>query len=251
MKFPAVTALSLSILLSACATYPQNREDQAAYHANLAKERISEGNTANAIYHIEAALYRPTGGARVKELFTSDPKGRDIYRAYLEKTIDDVSSANSAISALSKLTLAKSAGIFSETQANDLLAKLNKAVTDGNTTGSIPFELGDIRIDSFPELKSPSHQQIIINRTIKNLQGAAYPDRPVAALMDYVQRVGKDSAEGRRVESLLPTMKIRRNELEAVAKLFPGFAAARNEEITARVFVQFKNVDRLLSDDIL
>ncbi|MEI2744968.1 MAG: hypothetical protein V9G22_05620 [Ottowia sp.] len=33
-----------------------------------------------------------------------------------------------------------------------------------------------------------------------------------------------------------PTMNIRRDELDAVAKVFPKFAAARKEEITARVF---------------
>lgn len=250
MKFPTVATLSLSILLSACATYPQNREDQAAHHANEARTAISKGHNAAAVDQIESALNRPTGDARVKELFASDPKGRDIYRAYLEKTVTDVSTVNSATSVLAKLTVAKSAGIFSEAQANDLLEKLNKVVANGNMTGSLPFDLGD-NIDSFPELKSPSHQQIIISRTIKNLQGADYPARPVAALMDYVQQVGKNSAEGKKVEFLLPTMNIRRDELDVVARLFPGFAAARKEEITARVFVQFKNVDRLLTEDLL
>src|SRR5450759_3380343 len=133
MKFPAVAALSLSILLSACATtYPLSREDQAAYHADAARELISKGDNPNAAIQIAAALTRPTGDARIKELFASDPKGRDSYRAYLEKTVTDVSSADSATSVLNKLTVAKSAGIFSETQANDLLAKLNKVVADGN-----------------------------------------------------------------------------------------------------------------------
>jgi len=46
-------------------------------------------------------------------------------------------------------------------------------------------------------------------------------------------------------------MNIRRDELDAVAKVFPKFAAARKEEITARVFLQVNNGDRLLSEDLL
>lgn len=250
MKFPAASTLSLCILLSACATYPQSREDQATHHANEARAAISDGDNARAADQIDTALKRPTGDTRVKELFASYPKGRDIYRAYLEKTVTDVSTAYSATYVLEKLTVAKSAGIFSEAQANDLLDKLNNVVVNGNITGSVPFDLGD-KTDSFPELKSPEHQRIIIDRSIKNLQSNSSGNRPVAALMDYVQRVRKDTAEGKRMESLLPTMNIRRDELDVVGRLFPGFAAARKDEITARVFVQVKNGDRLLTEDLL
>jgi len=132
----------------------------------------------------------------------------------------------------------------------ELFTKLMKVVADGNTTGSVPFDLGD-KIDLFPELKSPAHQQIIVNRSIKNLQGNGSGSRPVSALVEYVQRIGIDSVEGKRIESLLPSMNIRRDELDAVAKVFPKFAAARKEEITARVFLQVNNGDRLLSEDLL
>ena len=244
------TILSLSIFLSACATYPQSREDQAAYHASEARAAISKGDSTNAANQIDVALTRPTGDTKIKELFASYPKGRDYYRAYLEKSISDVSSANQAAAVFEKLSTAKSAGIFSEDQARDLFANLLKVVTEGNTTGSVPFDLGD-KIDLFPELKSPAYQQIIVNRSIKNLQGNGSGSRSVAALMEYVQRIGIDSVEGKRTESLLPTMNIRRDELDVVAKVFPKFAAARKEEITARVFVQVKNGDRLLVEDLL
>lgn len=254
MKFPAVATLSLSIFLSACATYPQSQEDQAAYHANAARTAISKGQYWAAADQIDLALKRPTGDVRVKELFANDPKSRDLYRAHLEKTIADFSTdyfgKSTLTSVRNKLTVAKSAGIFSEAQASDLLEKLNKVVANGNITGTLLFDLGD-NIDSFPELKSPEHQRIIIDRSIKNLQGNGSVSRPIAALMDYVRRVGKDSAEGKMVESLLPTMNIRRDELDVVARLFPEFASVRKDEITVRVFVQVKNGDRLLTEDLL
>jgi hypothetical protein len=68
--------------------------------------------------------------------------------------------------------------------------------------------------------------------------------------MDYVLRVGLDSTEGKRIGSLLPTMNIRRDELDAVAKVFPKYAAVRKDEITARVLLQVKNGDRILADDL-
>lgn len=245
------TILSLAIFLSACATnQPKSPEDQAIFRANQAREAISEGNTGHAAIFIEDALTFPTGDTRVKELFSSQPKGRDIYRAYLEKKIADVSTAQSATTMLKSLAIAQSAGIFPEIQVSELIAKLNKVVADGLMTGSVSFVLGD-NINSFPFLKSLEYQRIIFERTIKNLQNSGSGNRPVVALMDYVQRVGIDSLEGKRTESLLPTMNIRRNELDVVAKVFPEFAAARKDEITARVFVQVKNGDRLLSEDLL
>jgi hypothetical protein len=254
MKFFACAILCLSILLSACAThypqYPQSREDQATYHASAAKEAISENNFPEALFHIESALNRPTGDAKVKELFATYPKSRDLYFEYLEKEINDLSSADSATHLLEILTIAKSTGIFSHTKANNLLSELNEVVADGNMIGSIPFDLSD-KIDSFPELKSPEHQRIIIDRTIEKLQSNSSLNRPIEGLIDYVQRVGKDSPEGKRVESLLPTMNIRRDELGLVARLFPEFAKARKDEITARVFVEFKNADRLFIEDLL
>lgn len=251
MKFrTTATILSLSIFLAACAIYPQSREDQATYHASEARAAISKGDSTNAANQIDVALTRPTGDTKIKELFASYPKGRDYYRAYLEKSIVDVSSAYQAAAVFEKLSTVKSAGIFSEDQVRDLFANLMKVITDGNTTGSVPFDLGD-KTDLFPELKSSAHQQIIVNRSIKNLQGNGSGSRPVSGLMEYVQRIGIDSVEGKRMESLLPTMNIRRDELEVVAKVFPKFAAARKEEITARVFMQVKNGDRLLSEDLL
>lgn len=250
MQFTTVVALSLSILLSACATYPNSPEDQAAYHASKAAEFISKGDSANAANQINDALNRPKGDVKIKELFTRYPNGRNFYRSFLEKMIANVSSPSQAVEASESLSRVKSAEILPEVQVSDLVAKLRKTVIEGNAAGSVPFNLGD-KINLFQELSSPVHQQVIVNRSIKNLQGNGSGRRPVAALMEYVERIGIDTAEGRRMESLLPTMNIRRDELDVVAKVFPKFAATRKEEITARVFMQVKNGDRLLSEDLL
>lgn len=168
----------------------------------------------------------------------------------MKKSIADVTSAYQARAVYEKLSKVKSAGFLPADEVRELFANLLKVVADGNTTGSIPFDLGD-KIDIFPELRSPMHQQIIVNRSIKNFQSSDSRNRPIVALMEYVQKVGVDSAEGKRIESLLPTMNIRYDELGVLLKVFPKFAAARKEEISVLVFVQFNNGDRLLSEDIL
>ncbi len=248
MQYARVAILSLSCLLSACATtYPKNAVDQATHHTGKARAAIAKGNCTSAGRDIDLALSRLTGNSKINELFSSDPKARDCYYAYHEKTITDVSDASQAAAVYARLTAIKTADIFSESEIGALLAKLGKFVTDGNATGSVPFVLGD-NFDYFPELKLPSHHQIIVDRSVANLQKGSGA-RPVAALMDYVTKLGLDSVEGKRIESLLPTMNIRRHEIDVVAKVFPKFAAARRDEITARVLLQVKG-DRLLTEDL-
>lgn len=46
-------------------------------------------------------------------------------------------------------------------------------------------------------------------------------------------------------------MNIRRHELDVVAEVFPEFATTRKEEMTAGVFLQVKDGDRLLKEDLL
>lgn len=244
------TILSLVVLLSACATHPQSNEDKAAYRTGEARAAISKGDGTNAAKQINIALTYPTGSTKIKELFSRYPKGRDYYYAYFEESIANVSSPYQATLVFENLSTAKSAEVFAEDQIRGLFANLIKVIADGNANGSIPFIASD-KIDSFPELNTPAHQKIIVDRTIKILQVNDSGSRPVAALMEYVQRIGVDSKEGRRISSLLPTMNIRRDELDDVAKVFPKFAAARREAINIQVFVQVKNGDRLLIEDIL
>lgn len=48
MRFNTAAILSLSILMSACATYPQSREEQAAYYADKAAAAFSKGDNTQA-----------------------------------------------------------------------------------------------------------------------------------------------------------------------------------------------------------
>lgn len=69
---PLMALLCAAILLTGCyATYPSKPKDQAAYHASEAAAHLSKGNLNTAVANIETALERPTGAAKVKELFES------------------------------------------------------------------------------------------------------------------------------------------------------------------------------------
>ncbi|HAJ25749.1 MAG TPA: hypothetical protein DCG53_00615, partial [Syntrophus sp. (in: bacteria)] len=250
MKFKIILILSVIVLLFGCATYPRTSEEQAKHHANKARAAFSKGDSTEKSDHIDTALTETSGDIRIKELFVSHPQGRDYYRMHLEETIARVSNVYQANAAFDRLSAAKSAGLFPEDQMNDLLAKLEKTVTNGNVSGSIPFDFSE-PIDRFPYLNDPVNQRIMLDRSIKNLQTKGNGNRPVKALIEYVQKVGPDSAEGKRIESLLPTLNIRSDELDIIANVFPQFVKARKEEISVSVFLQVKNGDRLLTEDIL
>jgi hypothetical protein len=59
MKLLAFATAILSIFLSAWATYPQSREEQATFHANAARAAISKGDNPDAAYQIGLALSHP------------------------------------------------------------------------------------------------------------------------------------------------------------------------------------------------
>lgn len=239
---------ALILVLSGCATYHRSPEEEASRYVDMAKSAISKGDGYAAATYTDFALHQPTGAQTVRNLFAEYPKVRDYYRVHKEKEIAEMSLVYQPAAIHEKLLLAKSAGIFSESEMSDLVAKLNKAVTDANLTGTIPFDLGD-NIEPFPDLKDSTHQVIMLDRTIKSLQSGS-GGRPIGPLMAYAQRVGPASAEGKRIENLLPSMNVKRDELEGVAKVYPAFSAARKAAITARIHLQVKNGDRLFADDI-
>lgn len=252
MRIGTMVAWIASTLLFGCATHATHQTplgDQATDNVNDARAAISKNDSTQAALQIWYALLRPTGDVKVRELLASQPKGREYFRLYLEGRTDAISGVDDALAVLDKLSVARAAGVFPDTQMSDLFARLDKRLADADVSGSIPFDLND-RIDSFPVLKSPAHQQIMADRTIKNLQNKASRSGPLKALCEYVQRVGVDSSEGKRIESILPTMNIRQNEIDAIAAVFPKFAEARRAEILTRVFLQVKNGDRILVEDL-
>lgn len=250
MRLSEFVLASIFALLSGCASHPKSLSGQATYYVNEARGAITEGDCAKAAVQIQIALYLQTGDIKIRELFSTSATARECYYGYLNRGLDDLSLMSGLSTTFTRLNVIKSAGIFSEQQMGDLIAKFSKKITEGNVSGSMPFDLSD-NLASLPALGSPFHQQIIVDRSIKKLQSLDSYSRPLVQLLDYVQTVGVGSPLGKRVESLLSTMNIRRTELESVAKIFPKYAAARKDEITARAFLQIKNGDRLLADDFL
>lgn len=244
-----VLAVILSILVTACATYPESEEDQATFHVNEASTQITKGNSYQAGNEIEVALTRPTGKKKVEDLLRLQPKGREMYMAYVEKRIANIRGMLEAKAVLKVVSIASSSDIFTDDEAMGLWEQLYNTVADGNKGGWIPFNLND-DLDAFPVLKEPDHHQIIVDRAIANLQ-ANSGVRLVPSLMEHVKQVGVDSVEGKRIEALLPTMQIRRDELDSVAVMFPRFVERRRGELTTQVLFQVKNGDRLIQEDIL
>lgn len=250
--FAAAATLSMSVFLTACVTsvYDLSPEERATHYAKKAQSAILKGDRAEVAFLANRAMGHPTGNVKIQELFVSHPKGRDYYFSYLEQSITEISTTSQADEILNELTKLRSTGILSEAQISELFKKLSKKVADGNTNGSIPFDLSD-KTDSFPQLQKHEHQRIMFDRTVKRLQQRSRSAAPlVGSLMEYVQRAEIKPEEKKRIEALLPTMNIKRDELDLVAKVFPSFTEGRLEEITTQVFLQVKNGDRLLTEDI-
>lgn len=251
MKFlSAGIIICMSLIVSACASYPKNPPEQVAHHIKRAQEAMSKGERDRAVEEISIALIIETGNEKIKTLFDSEPITREYYIGYLEKSASEVTTVYQAGIAYKNLTNVKNSGVLPESVVESLFAVLSETVVSGNSSGSIPFDLGD-KVEDFPELQSAAHQKIIVSRSIKNLQDKNSKSRPIAELMRHIEKTGVTSIESKQIESLLPTMNLRESELDSVSTLYPKFAAARREEITARVFFDLKNGDRLLSDDLL
>jgi len=243
-----MVALLLAVALAGCASVPTTSEGQADYYVERASDAIGKGDTQGMVNNVQMALDRITGDVKVKILFEKQPKARDAYVAYLDQTITGVTDGKEAGRVFRKLSDAKS--VLTVQQANSLTSKLNDLVANGNANSSLAITLGD-DISSFPALNTPDARQRIVERTIRVLQARASSPRPTQGLMDYVRQVGKESEEGKRIGTLLPTLNIRRDELDIVAPQFPEFAAARKDSMTTKVYLKLKNGDRLFSDDLM
>jgi len=251
MKVNAVIALIAAAFLSACATTRTvpDLPEQAAYYTENAREELAKGGTTNAVVQMEIALQRPTGEAKIKALFASDPRARKVYEADIESSVANAFSIYFASEARTKLELAKAASTLPPERIRQLDEILVRSVLEGNLSGKMEIDFSD-RLTKFPELATSEHQKAIANRTIAILQIPRGASRQIRELMDYIDRSGPTSGERERIEALLPTFNIRGNELHIVAEKFPKYAEARKAETTALVYLQFKNGDRLLADDL-
>lgn len=252
MRYRNLLAVIAALLITGCfATYPQKPEDQATYHVDVASTEFEKGNHTAAGAHFESALDRPTGAAKVKEYFSSNPEAKALYLKRLKSNIQEISGTSTTNWAYDKIQAVKAAGIYSAAEIDSLLAQLNKTVADKNLSGDLDIDFDDLaKLATFPQLQSPEHQQAILDRTIKKLQNRNSYNRPIRELMSYVQKNGVDSPAGLKVASLLDTLNIRASELGVVGEAFSQYAAQRKEHMVARVHLVVKNADRLLADDI-
>jgi hypothetical protein len=243
-----MVALLLAVALAGCTSIPKTSEGQSDYYVDRASDALGKGDTQSMVNNVQTALDRITGEVKVNNFFEKQPKAREVYVAYLDQTITSIMYGKEASTAFRKISEAK--GVLTVQQFNSLTSKLNDFVAKGNANGSLAITLSD-DISSFSALNEPDARQRIVERTIKVLQVSGSPLRPIQGLMAYVKQVGTESDEGKRIETLLPTLNIRRDELDLVAPQFPQFASARKDAMTAKVFLKMKNGDRLFSDDLM
>ena len=240
----------IALAVGGCATQPVDPAERATQEVTEAKEFYAKGDNSNANYRVDVALRMPTGAGKVASLFTRMPSAQSLYFGYAEAKIDKIADPGHADLNFDLIQAAKDGGALTTNQADTLVAKLNARVASGNIDGTIPFTLAS-NVIAFPHLKSADHQRVMLLRSIKYLQSDDQYRRPIGEVMQFAEKSGKGSKDWVFIEAALPTMKVRRTELDEVGRFYPEYAKIRLQQSTARVFFQIKNGDRLLADDIL
>jgi hypothetical protein len=250
--FVTLVVVMTVLTLGGCGTMgqPSNPEDQATYYVNLASANFQKKQHLSANYDINNALRRPTGSAKTRALFEKEPLIAKGYADYLvgeARSATDGRELNDVLQ--SKIEPAKSA--LPASSYDSIVRSLDQLATTGNLDGSIPFYLSD-DIRPFPSLSAPEQRAKIVANTISGLQsGKPYYRRHLAALMDYVQQVGPTSPEGMRIAEVLPTLNIRRDEIDKVAAVYPKYADQLRETTTAKVWLHLEPPDRLFREDFM
>lgn len=269
--YRAIASLMFLVVISGCATtFPKDPDGQISYWLDHANKSIDKSDLFNLGQQINNVLEISGGSSRAKQFLSSNAHGLALYRKYLTQKIDGVSYFSHAEPLLVILKQVQSAKLFSDDECAAFIANLNKKVLDGNISGAIEIKLSD-KLDSFPALKSPEHRKAILDRTIRHLQETQgnrnYAARSlheyvkqqelkgnrtstIQSLLEYVKQAGTSSADGKYVESMLPSLNIRGDEIADVAKVFPEYAKARREELFGKAVLQFKNIDRLSAEDL-
>ncbi len=241
--------ICLAALVAACATappYPTNPDQQASYYVEKAAIEFHNGRPSYS--YINLARAAPNGPDRVKALFAKEPAIAEAYKTTLRSEATSLTTSYWALR--TKENVEWAASVFPEPFIREINALLEQRVSAGNADGTIPFLLSDDFM-RFESLRSVDQQRRIVDNTIRALQVNTINGRPIEGLVAYVARVGPSSPEGRRIDALLPTLRIRRSELTLVATVFPAFAAAQTANMTMKVWLKVEPTDRLLREDLL
>lgn len=242
--------IATTLILSGCASGPKTPEEQLNINISDAAIALRDGNDALAAFKISSALESPMAYARINDLFQKNSKAQNIYFHSIEKSISEISSPAHAVTIKLQINNAESARIFPDSQILHLNHLLKKRVQTGNLTGTLPFDL-TTDISLFPELMTSEHQNFIINRTIESIQRNEARVLRINALIEYIKIKDKNSIEVKKIESLLPSLKIKYNELDLIGSVFPEYANTRREEVSITISLELKNTDRLLNEDII
>ncbi len=224
-------------------------EEQAEYYIAEAKEAFKTNNTIEAGNLVNMALAREGGDKKVKEFLERNPTARKAYVTYFENRITEIASSSDAVQMLDKLMLHQNDKVFNQGETAFLMTKLDTKVAESNASGAIPFVFGDEYI-RFKSLSDPINTKLVLDRTISTLQSSTVGLRPMKGLMDYATSPVTSIRDKRRIESLLPTLNVRRDELDVVGAVFPNFVSIRRKQITSYVAIQFKSADRIIQSDI-
>lgn len=244
-----IIAVLFVYLLFGCATTSVRSSESGSSRLNDPIKFLEQKDEHRFRLSMNMLIESQGGYSKARELFAGNEAAKIAYLKSLSSEIQNPLYPMKASALSSKIRDLEANNVLSASEITSLRESLNKAVATGNLDGKIAYDLGD-DTSEFPYLKSSPHIEIITDRTIKLLRENTAGNRPLSELMSLVSRSGSESELCKRVEKLLPSMNIKKRELDVVATVYPDYAKSRLAESSLKVNVQFRNADRLLVDDI-
>ena len=249
MKVIAGVLLGCMFLVG-CASKPRTPEEQVVVSIEQAKDSLA---TSSGVYTaaslIDNVVSLNTGPAKAREFLATNPRALMAYIAYLDDSIKGLSTPESAISLSNKLDLLRGESVIPASESAQLQTLLAASILRKNLSGDLPFTLAD-NTTPFPGLSSVDQQQAVVKNTIVKLKEKNSNRKYLPPLLAYASAQPDGSVNKRQIESELPSMNIRRSELEVVTPVYPAFATVRRGQMTASVLLSVKNGDRLMADDL-
>lgn len=249
MKKITIVATLLAAL-TGCATYPSDPSQQAQYHVDQARQEIAKGEIYNALLDVSQALKRPTGAEKLRAYLAADTSARGKLTQAVDAQINamrDVREVKACGDVLAQLSSAK---VFEPNEMADLDAKYIAAVRRANEGYTIPF-VANSDLAGIRGIDDATQKKIVFDRTVKLYQNKSFTQRDMKALVAFVQAAPSSAAMPASLKAQLPTMNVRRSELDYVAVIDPDFANRRKSQLSMTAHVTVKNADRLFADDIV
>lgn len=237
-------------ILFGCATpAPRTPADRVNEVVELMKANAAKSDFDRLYANLVEAYDLPLGSVQVVRFFKENPVYVPLYRSALQK---DIEEARSIFLLTSYLRLARKltdSQVFSNEQMASLEKRAGQVAIVHNQSSYFEIIHGD-GAEAIEEMRDKVQQRIITDRTIARIRQAGAGIRPVDPLMRYLAGLEPASSELKRIESILPSLNLRRSELHSIQMLYPNYFQQRLNELTVRIFLNFKNIDRLTGDDI-